>query len=210
MQHGVGGAAEGDDHGDGILERLPGHDIPRANAELKEIQNCSSGVAAVLFLGGTDRCLGAAAGQAHAHGFNGAGHGVCSVHATTGTGAGDGAALDLMQVFVGDLVDGIALTIGNHQAVGKIFVLQGPREYTFVEMVGVLEDQLRRKTLKIFLPVLIVKILVYFLYLLKSKSIYRDQIPRLLCTKSEGDYSFVYLGIRPRRLEDAIKINFHS
>ena len=116
----------------------------------------------------------------------------------------------LAPVFVGDLVDGIALTIGNHQAVGKIFVLQGPREYTFVEMIGVLEDQLRRKTLKIFLPVLIVKIFVYFLYLLRSNSIYRDQIPRLLCTKSEGDYSFEYLGIRPRRLEDAIKINFHS
>ena len=116
----------------------------------------------------------------------------------------------LAPVFVDDLVDGIASTIGNHQAVGKIFVLQGPREYTFVEMVGVLEDQLRRKTLKIFLPVLIVKIFVYFLYLLRSKSIYRDQIPRLLCTKSEGDYSFEYLGIRPRRLEDAIKINFHS
>ena len=116
----------------------------------------------------------------------------------------------LAPVFIDDLVDGIASTIGNHQAVGKIFVLQGPREYTFVEMVGVLEDQLKRKTPKIFLPVLIVKILVYFLYLFRSKLVYRDQIPRLLCTKSEGDYSFKYLGIRPRRLEDAIKINFHS
>ena len=55
----------------------------------------------------------------------------------------------LAPVFVDDLVDGIASTIGNHQAVEKIFVLQGPREYTFVEMVGVLEDQLKKKTLKI-------------------------------------------------------------
>ena len=116
----------------------------------------------------------------------------------------------LAPVFVDDLVDGIESTIGNHQAVGKIFVLQGPKEYTFVEMVGVVENQLKRKTLKIFLPVLIVKILVYFFYLLRSKLIYRDQIPRLLCSKSEGDYSFEYLGIRPRRLEDAICINVHS
>jgi hypothetical protein len=43
VQHGVGGAAEGDDHRDGVLEGLAGHDVARADAALDQVQHGGAG-----------------------------------------------------------------------------------------------------------------------------------------------------------------------
>jgi len=112
----------------------------------------------------------------------------------------------LAPVFIDDVVAGIVSTINNHQAIRKTYVLQGPKEYTFINLVEVLENQLNKKTLKIYLPVFLARIIAFFLYLLKSDMLYRDQIDRLLCSTINGpSNSFNDLGIKPKPLEEKIK-----
>jgi NADH dehydrogenase len=112
----------------------------------------------------------------------------------------------LAPVFVDDVVNGIIATIDNPAVTRKIICLNGPKEYSFVEMVEVLENHFGKKILKVYLPVLLAKMLAYLLYLLKSDLLYRDQIHRLLCPKTNGDNcSFDDLGIQPRRLEETIE-----
>ena len=117
----------------------------------------------------------------------------------------------LAPVFVDDVVNGIVSTIDNRKATRKVFVLEGPKEYTFIELVEVLENQLKRKIHKVYLPVFVAKILALFLYILKSEILYRDQIPRLLCRKTKGhNSSFDDLGIKPRSLEEEIETICHT
>ncbi len=83
VQHCVGRAAERDDHGDRVLERLLRHDVERADAELEQPVHCRAGVECVLFLCGRNCVLRGAVRQAHAQRLDRAGHGVGRVHATT-------------------------------------------------------------------------------------------------------------------------------
>ena len=113
----------------------------------------------------------------------------------------------LAPVFVDDVITGIVSTIDNHKAIRKIYVFQGPKEYTFIKLVKVLEDQLKKKAMKVYLPVFLTKMLAFFFYLLKSDILFRDQIDRLLCsTTNDADNSFDDLGIKPRPLEETIKL----
>ena len=48
VQHGIGRAAERDAHGDRILERLAGHDLPRPDAALDQLDDGRPGAGAVL------------------------------------------------------------------------------------------------------------------------------------------------------------------
>ena len=117
----------------------------------------------------------------------------------------------LAPVFVDDIVNGIISTINNDQASRKVFIFEGPDEYTFVGMVEALDKHLKKKTLKIYLPVFLVKILAFCLYVLKSDILYRDQIPRLLCPKEKSsNCSFDDLGIKPKQFEERIKHIFHA
>lgn len=117
----------------------------------------------------------------------------------------------LAPVFVDDVVNGIVSTIDNRKATRKIFVLEGPKEYTFIGLVEVLENQLKRKIHKVYLPVFVAKILALLLCMLKSEILYRDQIPRLLRRKTKGhNSSFDDLGIKPRSLEEEIETIFHT
>ena len=61
--------------------------IPR----LSILHHRGSGTAAILLLGLRDGVLGGAVGQAHAQGFDGAGHGVGRIHAAAGTRPGNRA-----------------------------------------------------------------------------------------------------------------------
>ena len=86
----------------------------------------------------------------------------------------------LAPVFVDDVITGILSTIDNDKTIRKIYVLEGPKEYSFIKLIEVLESQLKRKVLKVNVPVFLAKMLAYFLYILKSELLYRDQIDRLL------------------------------
>ena len=54
VQHGVGRAAEGHDHADGIEERLAGHDVARPDAAAQQLDNRQAGVAQVVALAAVD------------------------------------------------------------------------------------------------------------------------------------------------------------
>ena len=82
---------------------------------LQEIQNRSTCFLGILFLSRTHRRLGATARQAHTHRLDGAGHRVGSIHTSTGTRAGDGAALNLLQALVGELVIGVRANGFEHR-----------------------------------------------------------------------------------------------
>ena len=107
VQHGVGRAAQRYDHGDGIFERLLRHDVARLDALLEHVVDGGTGLAAVTFLGGTDRRLGTAARQAHPHRLDRAGHGIGRVHAAARAGAGSRARGDVLEALVGNLVVGM-------------------------------------------------------------------------------------------------------
>ncbi len=107
VQHGVGRAAERDDHGDGVLKRLLRHDVERADAAFEHVDHARAGAAAIVHLRGRNGVLRGAVGQAHAERFDGAGHGVGGVHAAAGAGAGNGALFDGLQFRVGNFLVGV-------------------------------------------------------------------------------------------------------
>ncbi len=104
MQHGVGGTAQRDDHGDGVLEGFFGEDIQRTDALAQHVHDARAGATAVVELGGGNGVLRGTVGQAHAERFDGAGHGVGGVHAAAGAGAGNGALFDLLKFLIGNFV----------------------------------------------------------------------------------------------------------
>ena len=111
----------------------------------------------------------------------------------------------LASVFFDNVITGILSTIDNDKTIQKTYVLEGPKEYSFIKLIEVLESQLKRKVLKVNVPVFLVKMHAYFLYFLKSEILYRDQIDRLLCSGNNGvDGSFDDLGISPKPLEETI------
>ena len=81
MEDGIGGTAEGDHDGDGVLESLAGHDVKGADSPLQEVDHGRACLSAVLDLVAGDRCLRGTVWEAHPHRLDGTGHGVGRVHA---------------------------------------------------------------------------------------------------------------------------------
>ena len=84
VQHGVGGAAEGHGHGDGVLERLLGHDVAGGDAQAQQVDHGLAGLAGEVVAAAVGRGRRGRAGQGHAEGLADAGHGVGGVHAAAG------------------------------------------------------------------------------------------------------------------------------
>lgn len=109
-------------------------------------------------------------------------------------------------VYVNDVINGLMSIIDNDESVGNIYIFQGPKDYTFVDFLSILERKFERKLVKLYLPIFLIRTLAYVCYLFRSDMLYRDQIPRLLCKKnSDGTRSFNDLGIRPRQFDEAIE-----
>ena len=103
VQHGVGGAAERHDDGDGVLERLLGHDLARGDAVAQQVDHGLAGGDRERVAAAVRRRRRGAAGQRHAERLGDAGHRVGGVHAAAGALAGAGGLLDLGQLVAGDL-----------------------------------------------------------------------------------------------------------
>jgi len=58
VEHRIGGTAQGNDHRDGVFERLPGHDIARTDTSLEQGECGLSGTTRVFLLFRTDSELG--------------------------------------------------------------------------------------------------------------------------------------------------------
>jgi len=117
-------------------------------------------------------------------------------------GKGDAS---LAPIWIEDLILGIEQTLGRQAVSRKIFIFQGPKTYTLIELVTTIEKLLKRKVIKIYIPIFFAKGLAFVLYLFRSESIFRDQIPRLLCRKTDHHYRLADLGINPKDLDDVIR-----
>ncbi len=87
----------------GGVEGLFRHDVAGRDALLDHVHHRGTGVEAVDQLVVAHRSLGTGVGQAHAHGLDGAGHGVGGVHTAAGAFAWDGVLLDVRKLLVADL-----------------------------------------------------------------------------------------------------------
>ena len=100
MQHGIGRAAGRHDHGDGVFNRLFGHDVARLDVLAyrfdQHLGRLFRGVGLFVVRIGHGRRVG----QGDAQRLEGGRHGVGRVHAAAAASAGNRAALDLQQVLV--------------------------------------------------------------------------------------------------------------
>ena len=98
VQHGVGRAAEGHDHGDRVLERLLGHDVAGGDAPAQQLDDGLAGAAGEPVAAPVGGRRGGAAGQRHADRLGDAGHRVGGVHPAAGALAGADGPLDGVDV----------------------------------------------------------------------------------------------------------------
>ena len=106
VQDGVGGTAEGHGDGDGVLERLLGHDVAGGDAQAQQVDHGFAGLAGKVITAAVRRGRGGRAGQGHAEGLADARHGVGRVHAAAGAFARADGAFDAVQVFEAHLAGG--------------------------------------------------------------------------------------------------------
>ena len=112
MQHGIGRAAHGHDHADGVLKRLAGEQVERSDVGLHRLQQhlgrsrCTVGLFLIL------RRHGGAVGQAQSHRFDGGAHRVGGEHAAAAARTRTGVLFNsgqllFIDVAVGELTDGL-------------------------------------------------------------------------------------------------------
>src|SRR5207248_5577990 len=63
VQYGIGRTTEGDDHRDGVLERLFRHDVAWTQSDSQHVHHAGAGAAAVVHFGGRNGILRRAVGQ---------------------------------------------------------------------------------------------------------------------------------------------------
>lgn len=108
-------------------------------------------------------------------------------------------------VYIDDVIDGI-LTILNNKIISRnSYLLAGPEEFTYNELVSKIIKILKLKRIKIYLPVIFVKIFLNFLSILKLNLFVKDQLPRLLVVKSADIGSSIKdLNFRPRNFNKGL------
>ncbi len=97
VQDGIGRAADGDHHGDRILESLARQDVRRTNAPAHQLDHRGAGPPGIVMLVARDGVLARAVRQAEPHGLDRRSHGVGGVHAAAGAGTGNRRSLHVQQ-----------------------------------------------------------------------------------------------------------------
>ena len=112
----------------------------------------------------------------------------------------------LNPVFIDDVVRGIMAAVKHDDIFRKKYILAGPEEFTYDELIDRLTKILKVKRFKIYLPVFLIKFLAFSFYIFKKNFIVRDQVPRLLCKKPANiDLAKKDLGFNPRNFEIGIR-----
>ena len=107
VEHCVGGAAEGVGDGDGVLERLLGHDLAGPDALLEQADHGLAAGEGEVVAAAVDSGGGRATGQAHAQRLGHRRHGVGSEHPGAGADRRAGVALDERELFVAEAARGV-------------------------------------------------------------------------------------------------------
>ena len=118
---------------------------------------------------------------------------------------GDGS-YRLSPVHVADVTDAIVESIGSPAAHGRTYMLAGPEEMTYLELVCRLESLLRLSPRRrIHIPLAVVKLAAHAMGRFAPGGIVPDQIPRLLLAKSTDNSAATQdLGFAPGRLEERL------
>lgn len=112
----------------------------------------------------------------------------------------------LAPVLVDDVVKAIVRATLDEKIFNKRYILAGPEQMTYLELIGRLAKFLSVKRIRLYLPLILVKALAWILAKLGSDLIVQDQLPRLLSKKS-ADISLAKqdLNFQPVTLEAGIK-----
>ena len=111
VHHGVGGAAQCDDHRDGVLKRLARQDVRRLDVLLQQIEQRRADAVAFGDLLRAGRRDGRTVGQAQAQRLDGGPHGVGRVHAAARARAGASMLEHGLELLLGNLF-GEPLAVG--------------------------------------------------------------------------------------------------
>jgi len=112
----------------------------------------------------------------------------------------------LAPVLVDDVVKAIVRATLNDQIFNKRYILAGPEQMTYLELIARLSKFLSVKRIKLPLPIILIKILAWALAKLGSDLIVQDQLPRLLSKKSADIYLAKQdLDFQPVKFETGIK-----
>lgn len=112
----------------------------------------------------------------------------------------------LSPVFVDDVVLGIIGAIKRDDIFRKKYILAGPEEFTYKEMINRLLKIFKAKRLKIYFPIFLIKFLTFIFYIFRTDLIVRDQVPRLLRQKPANiDLAKKDLNFNPRSFEIGIR-----
>ena len=111
----------------------------------------------------------------------------------------------LSPVFIDDVVDAILKTIQQDNAIGKKYILAGPEEFSYTEMIDRLSIFFNVKRVKVYVPLFLIKFLAFIFFIFKKDDFVRDQVPRLICKKSADIFLAQHdLGFNPRNFETGI------
>jgi len=117
----------------------------------------------------------------------------------------------LAPIFLDDALEGILEVLKNPAINKKNYNLAGPEEITYNELVNQILKEAGLKRIKIFLPVILVKIILDMFSLMGINAFVKDQLPRLLSDKS-SDISLAVkdFNFQPRNFSTGLKeiLNF--
>ena len=107
VQHGVGGAAQGHVHREGVLKSLLRHDVTRTNVALEHLHDGHARMLGQLQATRVHGGDGAVAAQAHTERLGEAVHGVGGVHARARTAGGADATRVVLHLLLGHVAGGV-------------------------------------------------------------------------------------------------------
>jgi NADH dehydrogenase len=113
-------------------------------------------------------------------------------------------------VYVGDVAQAIMAAIDRPEAKGRLYVLGGPKVYTFQEMMGLLLATLQLKRPFVFLPWWLARVMARFFEALPNPPLTLDQVELLArdntVRQQHGGRApdLASLGISPTSLDDVL------
>ena len=137
MQHAVGRSARGEHGCDGVLEGLPGHNVPGTDIPAHQVHYLAAAFAGHFrFVRMGSGHARAADGRDTQH-FEGDGHGVCRELTAAGAGAGTGMIFHVLQFQVGHPAGGMGAHRLENVLDGDVVLLEAARhDRTAVEHQG--------------------------------------------------------------------------
>ncbi|MDA0692981.1 MAG: NAD-dependent epimerase/dehydratase family protein [Nitrospinae bacterium] len=115
----------------------------------------------------------------------------------------------LSPVFIDDVVSATVEAVFGTDVEGQTYVLAGPDDLAFTALIDRLADYFGVSVGKFFVPIPLLRGMIFLLNGLNIQTLVRDQIPRLLCDKSSPENPEIpLLNFRPRKLEDGLRSCF--